>query len=111
MNAPAKTPFEAGYVAGISDDVPMDDFEMSMRHNDFVIGYIVGHSESESFRAASSSVAAWTAGELAFRYNVPLKTLIPRLGFDTELRAELRQAYRDAAESAAQDDESTEFGS
>jgi hypothetical protein len=111
MSEFAKTPYEAGYVAGVTDDIAMDDFDMSMRHKEFIIGYIVGHSVSESVRVASPRFGAWTAGELGYRYNVPLKTLMPHLGFDAELREAFRQAYHDAAERTEEDGESTAFGS
>lgn len=95
--------FEVGHLTGASADEPMEPFEMSMRHDDFIVGYIVGYSEMESFRAASPRVAAISAGALAHRYNIPLKTLLPHLGFDAELLEELRQAHADALENSAED--------
>lgn len=97
------TPYQAGHLAGSEADAPMDDFEMSRCHDDFVIGYIVGHSEMESFRAASPLVAAMTAGEMGYQYNVSYNSLLPYLRFDAELSERLRDAYTDAAESAAED--------
>lgn len=98
------TPFEAGHLAGASADAPMDDFEMSTRHDDFIVGYIVAYSKGESVRLASREVEAMTAGELAYCYNVSLQTLLPHLQFDEELRKELRQAYADSARANAEDE-------
>lgn len=105
MSTSAKTPFEAGYVAGLTDAKPMDDFNISMLDGDFVVGYIMGFSESDSIRAASPYVAAWTAAELGVRYNVSLKTLIADLGFDAELVAELRESYHIEAGTGTHEDE------
>ncbi|RCJ05638.1 DUF2623 family protein [Cupriavidus necator] len=99
------TPFQAGELAGNEADVPMDAFEMSQRHDDFIIGYIVGYSEMESFRQARPSVAAMTAGELGYRYNAPFNTLLPHMGFDAELRKEMAKAYAVAAKTAAEEGE------
>lgn len=97
------SPFDAGYLAGNAADSPMDDFEMSMRHDDFIVGYIVGHSEIRSFRVASHHFAARVAGELGYLYNVPPSRLLPHFEFDAELCDELQQAYAHAADAAAED--------
>lgn len=89
------TPFEAGFVAGQTETIPPSAFKMSNRSREYALGFIVGHSESESIQMASPDVAVWTAAELARRYNASPDELLPHMGFDREQTERFYEAYED----------------
>lgn len=95
--------YQAGYTAGLNSDLPLGAFEMSQYANDYVFGYVVGYSEAESFRQASSMVWAWQAGELGRLYCVPLRNLEqlidPQEDFDGSLLRGLRDSYDESDQS------------
>lgn len=93
------SPYAAGYQAGQAAEVSMSAFEMSPYLREFTVGYIVGYSCMQSFRMASQDVAAWSAGELGYRYRISADELLPHLGFDRELTQRLRQAFEDEREN------------
>jgi hypothetical protein len=87
------TLFDLGYQAGlVADDAP-DAFTMSTRDPEWVLGFIQGFSEMQSFRHASIPAAGWQAGELGRRYAIPLKVLLARVRFEIDVTAEICSEY------------------
>ncbi|MCV2366589.1 hypothetical protein [Roseateles oligotrophus] len=95
--------FQAGYVAGLEGGYTVDAFEMSQMDDGYVLGYVVGQSEAESFRQASKMVWAWQAGELGRLYRVPLRSLEAFIDEDDDFDGSLLRALRESYE--ARDDE------
>ena len=93
------THFRAGYDAGLQGGCEVDAFEMSHMNDDYVLGYVVGQSESESFRQASSIAWALQAGELGHLYRVPLRSLEAFIDesydSDRSLLHALRESYQE----------------
>lgn len=85
--------FDAGYRAGLAADDAPSAFEMSPYEQEYVLGFIAGFSEMQSFRHASIPVAGWQAGELGRRYGIPLEVLLARVKFETDVSAEVRSEY------------------
>ncbi|CAB5514411.1 hypothetical protein LMG26857_03470 [Achromobacter anxifer] len=95
-----KALFDAGYKVGLITKVaPEDPYEMSTFHDDYKIGFILGHSYSQGVQAASGIMDAMTAGELAFRYHVPVRQVLDMAGYDGEQVRIFEDAYRQAHEN------------
>lgn len=95
--------FQAGYVSGLQGGYALDAFEMSQMDDDYVLGYVVGQSESESFRQASSIAWAFQAGELGHLYRVPLRSLEAFIDESYDSDGSLLHALRESYEEC--DDE------
>lgn len=76
----------AGTKAGTNARTPMSSFEMFQYNENFVIGYIAGHSFAESVRMASPTAAAVTVGTLAHEYQQDINVVCQHMGFSHELR-------------------------
>lgn len=89
----SETLFDLGYKAGLAADDAPDAFTMSTRNQEWVLGFIQGYSEMQSFRHASIPAAGWQAGELGRRYGIPFDVLVERVQFGVDVTDEIRSEY------------------
>lgn len=100
--------YQSGYTDGLSADQPLGAFEISQFVDDYVLGYVVGYSEAESFRQASPMAWAWQAGELGRLYLVPLRDLEQFIGpedSDGSMLSALRDSYNELDDNDLPDDD------
>ncbi|CAD6552603.1 DUF2623 family protein [Paraburkholderia sabiae] len=97
----AKTLVDVGLQVGLDAAEAPDACEMSRYKEDYVLGFVVGRSISESVQRSSRMAGAAVAGQLGARYALPLDRVLVELEFSRELVGEVRRAYEEGLRSAA----------
>ncbi|MFM0120315.1 DUF2623 family protein [Paraburkholderia sp. RL18-101-BIB-B] len=100
----ARALVETGFQVGLDADKAPGANEMLRYKHDYVLGFVVGRSISESVQRASREAGAVVAGQLAARYSLPMDRLLAELEFTQELREQVRNACEAKLRSVSKPD-------